>query len=303
MIIKTLLGYYDRTKIIKRIIISLLLVFVWGLMNAHAQSRLSPISGAVYYGKGELTDYEVEINSLLLPSYYRFAYIVMPSFHTEYSLVGTGDGDSLILRKAEIPIWPLDEPKKVSIKEYKLQVSSYISDSISNLFKSAVLSSSYLSHKDGVDGTTFVFISWPYTAECHSPFDDSNCGKLVALADSICKAVELQDGKFIQDCLKDISQLHLTFKSLYNEKPSEENPYVWDNSENKSTHFQGYHFILFLFFTFLFFIIIGILSSISLLFNKKRRMYWWIPLLVTIILCVVILGIAYSFITINSIEL
>lgn len=296
-------GYSYRAKIVKRVIISLLLVFVLGLMNAHAQSRLTPISGAIYYGKGDLTDYEVEINSLLLPSYYRFAYIVKPSFHTEYSLVGTGDGDSLILRKAEIKIWPLDKPKKVSVKEYKLQVSPAISDSISNLFKSAVLSSSYLSHKDGVDGTTFVFISWPYTAECHSPFENSNCGKLVALADSICKAVELHNSRFILDCLKDINQLHFTFKTLYNEKPSEENTYVWDNSENKSTHFQGNHFIIFLFFTFLFFIIIGILSSITLLFNKKRRMYWWIPLLVTIILCIVIGGIAYSLIAINSIEL
>ena len=64
-------GYSYRTKIVKRVIISLLLVFVLGLMNAHAQSRLTPISGAIYYGKGDLTDYEVEINSLLLPSYYR----------------------------------------------------------------------------------------------------------------------------------------------------------------------------------------------------------------------------------------
>ena len=196
-------------------------VFVLGLSCAHAQSRLTPKSLVIYGGKGILADYYTEIESLLLQSSYRFAYIVRPSFRPEYSLIGTKD-NTLILRKAEQQIWSYDMPKKVSIKEYQLQVSPAVIDSISNLFESAVVTSSYLAEVLGNDGTTYDFISGYYTAGCWSPDDDSNCGKLVALAGSICKAVELHDSIMIENNLGNITKLHHTFKTLYNEKPSEE---------------------------------------------------------------------------------
>lgn len=87
----------------------------------------------------------------------------------------------------------------------------------------------------GCDGTTFVFISWPYTAKCWSPTKDSNCKRLVALADSICKAVELNDSMLIKRNLNKISELHQTFKALYIEKPSEEYPYLLDYTMQQKT--------------------------------------------------------------------
>lgn len=308
------------TKTISKTAISLLLVFVWGLTGAHAQSRLTPISGAVYWGKGMLNNYDTEINRLLLPSSYRFAYIVEPSFSTEYCLVG--DDNNLILKKAEQKVWsvintasikvidndsiveikPNDKPQKVSIKEYQLQISPTIVDSISNLIESAVLTSSYFSDALGCDGTTFVFISWPYTAKCWSPTKDSNCKRLVALADSICKAVELNDSMLIKRNLNKISELHQTFKALYIEKPSEEYPYLLDNPDGEYKHFRGNHFVAYLVITFLFFIIVGIVGSIIILCSKKRRKYWWMPLLAAILLCVVLYAIAYFYMTLNSIS-
>lgn len=288
------------TKTISKTAISFLLVFAWGLTNAHAQSRLTPISGAIYWDKDIFNDYVTEINHVLLKSSYRFAYIAEPSFRPEYSLVGTKN--TLILRKAEQKIWSIEKPRKVSIKEYQLQLSPAVMDSIDNLFKSAVVTSSYLCDIDGCDGTTYNFVSWPYTAECWSPDDNTNCGKLVALADSICKAVELQDSSLVKSYLKAISELHQTFKAMYHEKPMEDNPYLLDNAEGEYTHFQGDHFVAYLIITSLFFIVVGIIGLIILLCGKKRRKYWWIPLLTAILLCVTLFAIAYFYMTLNSIS-
>lgn len=197
----------------------LLLVFVCGLMSAHAQTRLTPISGAIFWGKGILTDYDTELNRLLLPSSFDFAYIVRPSFRLEYSLVGVNDS-TLILRKPKQQIWSsINKHKKVSIKEYQLQISPAIMDAISKLFELAVLTSSYLDEVQGLDGVTYNFIKGHYTAECWTPVDGSNCGRLVVLADSICKAVEQQDTMLIKRNMNVISELHHTFKTLYNGKP------------------------------------------------------------------------------------
>lgn len=192
--------------IIKRIALSFLFVFVGGLMRAQAQSRLTPGSLVEYGGKGVLANYYNKIDSLLLPSsYYKFAHIVLPSFSPEYSLFGTKD-NTLILRKAEQNIWyNYLENKNVSIKEYQLQVSPEIFDTISNLIESAVLTSSYLYDELGNDGTTFVFISGRYSAKCWSPAPKSNCGKLVAITDTICKAVEQNDSTLIEDNLSNIT--------------------------------------------------------------------------------------------------
>lgn len=294
---KVLLG----SNLFNRTALSLLFVFVWGLMGIHAQSRLTPISGAIYWGKGDLTDYETELNSVFLPYNYRFAYIVRPSFRQEYCLVGLRD--SLILKKAETQIWPVLESKTVSVKEYKLHVSSSIFDSISDLFESATLSSSYLSHDQGCDGTTYVFISWFYTAECWSPRKGSNCRKLVDLTDTICKAVEQHDSMLIKKNLNKISELHHTFKTLYNQKPSDENSLSPLNiPDGDNTHFRGYHFIAFLCITSIFFILIGIVGSIILLCIRKRRKYWWISLLAAILICVAIHAIAYFYMRLNSIS-
>jgi hypothetical protein len=193
-----------------------LFVLIFGFMSAHAQTRLTPISGAVFYGKGILTDYDTELNSLLLPSSFRFAYIVRPSFTPEYSLVGVNDS-TLILRKAKQQIWrQMNKHEKVSIKEYQLQISPAIMDSISKLFKLAVLTSSYRDKFEGLDGTYYNFIVGSHTAECWSPTAGTNCGKLVALANSICEAVEQQDNMLIKRNMNLISELHHTFKTLYN---------------------------------------------------------------------------------------
>lgn len=158
---------------------SLLLVFVWGLMSAHAQTRLTPISGAIFWGKGILTNYDTELNRLLLPSSFDFAYIVRPSFRLEYSLVGVNDS-TLILRKPKQQIWSWSilKHKKVSIKEYQLQISPAIMDAISKLFELAVLTSSYLDEVLGNDGVTYNFIKGHHTAECWTPVDGTNCGRL-----------------------------------------------------------------------------------------------------------------------------
>ncbi|MBP5410119.1 MAG: hypothetical protein J6Y46_08175 [Prevotella sp.] len=201
---------------------SLLLIFILGLMSAHAQTRLTPISGAIFWGNGILTDYDTELNSLFLPSSFKFAYIVRPSFTPEYSLVGVNDS-TLILRKAKQLIWSsINKHKKASIKEYQLQISPAIMDSISKLFEMAVLTSSYLDEVQGLDGITYNFIKGHYTAECWTPIAGTNCGRLVALADSICKAVEQKDSMLIKRNMNNISELYHTFKTLYNGKSIED---------------------------------------------------------------------------------
>lgn len=284
---------------VTKIKIVLLFLFVLGLMSTHASSRLTPISVSKYWDKGVLTDYVTEINTLLLPSSYSFAYIVTPSFRPEYSLAGVAD--TLIIRNAEQKIWSIDKPNTVSIKEYKLQLSPAIIDSIGELFESAVLSSSYLSESYGCDGTIYVFISNDFTARCWSPIKGSNCRKLVDLADSICKAVELHDSNLIVRNLNSISELHQTFKALYDEKPVG-NLILLDNNDGEYTSFRGYHFVEFLCITFIVFIIIGIVGFIILLCSKKRRKYWWIPLLAAILLCVTMYAIAHFYMTLNSIS-
>lgn len=307
---KNLFSKQHRTRRNWRIVTSFLFVFILNLTYVHAQSRLTPIDGTIFYGEGVHTDYLERLKSLLLPRYYKFAYVVTPSFYPEYSLIGTDEGDSLILRKAEnCSIWSdltantnnKKKANKVSIKEYKLHVSSAVLDSISVLFNSAVLSSSYISRTEGCDGTTYTFISWPHTAECWSPSDSSNCGKLVAIAETICKAVMQQDSKSIQNCLKDVSLLHNTFTTLYDKKPTLR--YEQIIYQNDETHFQGFHFIGFLIIACFFFIIIGIGICIYLLTNKKKRKYWWIPLVTTITISFVILTIAFLYITLLSIEI
>lgn len=291
---------HDSSKAISKTAISLLLVFAWGLMSAHAQSRLTPISGAMYWDKDILNDYAVEINNQLLTTSYRFAYIAEPSFRPEYSLVGTKN--TLILRKAEQKIWSIEKSRKVSINEYQLQLSPAIIDSIGQLFESAVLTSSYLCDIDGCDGTTYNFVSWPYSAECWSPDDDTNCWRLVALADSICKAVELQDSSLVKSNLKVISELHQTFKAMCNEKPSKEYPNILDDPDEEYIHFRGDHFVAYLCITSFFFIVVGIIGLIILLCGKKRRKYCWIPFLTAILLCVTLFAIAYFYMTLNSIS-
>lgn len=69
------ISLHKKRQLIKEMKIRtiLLLVFVCGLMGAQAQSRLTPISGAIYLGKGHLTNYDTELNSIFLSSHYKFA--------------------------------------------------------------------------------------------------------------------------------------------------------------------------------------------------------------------------------------
>ena len=319
---------------IKRMLFSFFLLLVWGGMSAYAQSRLTPISAAFYWDKDELTDYYVEVKRLLLPFYkYNFAYIVTPSFRLEYSLVGIDDS-TLVVRKAEQRIYltlnrsietihfdiengeiraiettPVkdskDKPINVSVKEYQLHVSPTIMESIDKLFTSAVVSSSYLCGNQGCDGTTYIFISDgdQYTAKCWSPGEGSNCRKLVNLADSIVKAVELHDSMLIKNNLDNITKLHQTFEDLYKKKkPLIDYLITFDNPNGRNVKFFGKHFVAFLCFTFLIFIVIGVVGLIILRCYQKLRRYWWVPLLSAILISTVIILIAYLYLKLNAIS-
>ena len=296
-----LLQTIETRRISLSVISLLILVCLCGATNAYAQSRLTPIKGAIFYGNNMLNDYDLQINNLLLPHHYNFAYIVRPSFEAEYSLAGI-DGGTLILRKAEIQIWPPAKSKKITIIEDSLQLSSIVVDSISQMMKFAVLSSSYLADdRMGFDGTTYDFISWPYTAECWTPEDNSNCGELVAFADSICKAVELHDSTLIYSCLNRLTELYHSFKTLYDNTPTEKDLQKLKNDKNKSVPFQGYHLKVILLISSLFFVFIGVVCSITLLCSKRRK-YWWIPLLLAFIACIVVGGVSYLYIIVNSLS-
>lgn len=319
---------------IKRMLFSFFLLLVWGGMSAYAQSRLTPISAAFYWDKDELTDYYVEVKRLLLPFYkYNFAYIVTPSFRLEYSLVGIDDS-TLVVRKAEQRIYltlnrsietihfdiengeiraiettPVkdtkDKPINVSVKEYQLHVSPTIMESIDKLFTSAVVSSSYLCGNQGCDGTDYIFIldGDQYTAKCWSPGEGSNCRKLVNLADSIVKAVELHDSMLIKNNLDNITKLHQTFEDLYKKKHSFiDYLFSSDNHNGTYTHFRGEHFVAFLCITIIIFILIGIVGLIILLCNQKTKKCWWIPLLAAILISTVIILIAYLYLKLNAIS-
>ena len=316
---------------IKRMLFSFFLLLVWGGMSTYAQSRLTPISAVTYWDRDGLSDYPVELKRLLLPSSYRFAYIVAPSFRTEYSLV-CKDDSTLVVRKAEQRIYltlnrsietihfdiengeiraiettPVkdskDKPINVSVKEYQLHVSPTIMESIDRLFTSAVVSSSYLCGNQGCDGTTYIFISGQFTAKCWSPGEGSNCRKLVNLADSIVKAVELHDSMMINNNLNNIIELGQTFEDLYKKKHSFiDYLFSSDNHNGTYTHFRGEHFVAFLCITIIIFILIGIVGLIILLCNQKTKKCWWIPLLAAILISTVIILIAYLYLKLNAIS-
>lgn len=321
-------------KTIKRIAL-LFLLLVWGGMSICAQSRLTPISAAYYWDKDVLTDYAVEVKRLLLPfSKYNFAYIVTPSFRSEYSLVGIDDS-TLVVRKAEQRINlslnnrsietihfdiengeiravetppvkdSVDKPINISVKEYQLHVSPTIMESIDKLFTSAVVSSSYLCGNQGCDGTDYIFIidGDQYTATCWSPGEGSNCRKLVNLADSIVKAVELHDSMLIKNKLDDIAKLHQTFEDLYKKKkPLIDYLITFDNPNGRNVKFFGKHFVAFLCFTFLIFIVIGVVGLIILRCYQKLRKYWWVPLLSAILISLIIIVIACLYLKLNAIS-
>ena len=317
---------------IKRMLFSFFLLLVWGGMSTYAQSRLTPISAVTYWDRDGLSDYPVELKRLLLPSSYRFAYIVAPSFRTEYSLV-CKDDSTLILRKAEQRISlavnqntietisfdietgeiktkesssvkdTIETPINVPIKEFQLHVSPTILESIDKLFTSAVVTSSYLCMPDGCDGTTYIFISGRFTAKCWSPGEGSNCRKLVNLADSIVKAVELHDSMMINNNLNNIIELGQTFEDLYKKKHSFiDYLFSSDNHNGTYTHFRGEHFVAFLCITIIIFILIGIVGLIILLCNQKTKKCWWIPLLSAILISTVIILIAYLYLKLNAIS-
>ena len=211
----------------KRFIFSILVLCAGFQIGLHAQSRLHPISR---YASSSNRYLERVSNLLSNDGRFRdFAFEIRPSFSGETGCYYNHEDSTLVLRVAQKNIYYFDlhakEGKKkkkaedVDIIEYRCPISPGATTSFRRLFYAAVFSSSYFSKRRGNDGTTYqLFTLGGYTAECWSPGDnDSNCGKLVAILESLTEAIKSNDPQAIDNLIPTVEQLTRSFEELFPE--------------------------------------------------------------------------------------
>ena len=176
---------------------------------ASAQDLLQPAAWDGYYDiacREELVDYNADA-----------FYMCRPSFTPEYALSivnGRYSAPSrLVLKRATKNLWYNDNyprengkrPKRdkwdkhhkyhdVIIETYKLEVKADACSLIYNLVKAANETASYFNGEaSGCDGVTYYFHSWGRYGRTWSPSKKCRTGRLVAVMDSICRAVQIDD--------------------------------------------------------------------------------------------------------------
>ena len=191
----------------------------------HAQSRLTPASALT--AKYEIK-YRYYINKLLHQNdadFYYFAFEIRPSFHGESFCFYNIQKEEVVYRIAKKNIWYTRMKKNifpfsnnVKVTEYRCPLSKDIAEHFKQLFKAAVNSSSFLAERIGCDGVSYqIYSGWCWSAECWSPDERTNCGKLVRILEEITEYTKENKPKEIEKMIPEVDELCKTFEALYPE--------------------------------------------------------------------------------------
>ena len=191
----------------------------------HAQSRLTPASALT--AKYEIK-YRYYINKLLHQNdadFYYFAFEICPSFHGESFCFYDIQKEEVVYRIAKKNIWYTRMKKNifpfsnnVKATEYRCPLSKDIAEHFKQLFKAAVNSSSFLAERIGCDGVSYqIYSGWCWSAECWSPDERTNCGKLVQILEKITEYTKENKPKEIEKMIPEVDELCKTFEALYPE--------------------------------------------------------------------------------------
>ena len=106
----------------------------------------------------------------------------------------------------------------VKVTEYRCPLSKDIAEHFKQLFKAAVNSSSFLAERIGCDGVSYqIYSGWCWSAECWSPDERTNCGKLVQILEKITEYTKENKPKEIEKMIPEVDELCKTFEALYPE--------------------------------------------------------------------------------------
>lgn len=191
----------------------------------HAQSRLTPASALTAKYK---IKYRYYINKLLHQNdadFYYFAFEIRPSFHGESFCFYNIQKEEVVYRIAKKNIWYTRMKKNifpfsnnVKVTEYRCPLSKDIAEHFKQLFKAAVNSSSFLAERIGCDGVSYqIYSGWCWSAECWSPDERTNCGKLVQILEKITEYTKENKPKEIEKMIPEVDELCKTFEALYPE--------------------------------------------------------------------------------------
>ena len=199
----------------------------------HAQSRLTPASATSAKYK---IKYRYYINKILHQNdvdFYYFAFEIRPSFHgesfcfydiqkeevvyriaqrniyyTNYNMINNNDSDK---KKEAFP-----NSNDVEVTEYQCPLSKDIAEHFKQLFKAAVNSSSFLAERIACARVSYqIYSSWCWSAECWSPDERTNCGKLVQILEKITEYTKENKPKEIEKMIPEVDELCKTFEALY----------------------------------------------------------------------------------------
>ena len=199
----------------------------------HAQSRLTPASATSAKYK---IKYRYYINKILHQNdvdFYYFAFEIRPSFHgesfcfydiqkeevvyriaqrniyyTNYNMINNNDSDK---KKEAFP-----NSNDVEVTEYQCPLSKDIAEHFKQLFKAAVNSSSFLAERIACARVSYqIYSRWCWSAECFSPDERTNCGKLVQILEKITEYTKENKPKEIEKMIPEVDELCKTFEALY----------------------------------------------------------------------------------------
>ena len=237
---------------LKYIILSLAL----SATAASAQDLLQPAAWDGYYDiacREKLVDYNNDA-----------FYMCRPSFTPEYALSivnGRYSAPSrLVLKRATENLWYNDNyprangkrPKRakwdkhhkyhdVKIETYGLDVKAEACSLIYNIVKAANETASYFNGEaSGCDGVTYYFHSWGKYGRTWSPNNKCRTGRLVAVMDSLCNAVEQNDTSKIYRQMPACRKLLDEFRNAYPLTAFMPNVYWVQKIGDSGVHYRKY---------------------------------------------------------------
>lgn len=189
-----------------------LFIFLLTLIPIHAQYNvLMPVE--IYK--------EEEKKCGLLTHDNQFAFLSYPTFSPwgQKGLSFDYGSMTLTLRIAREPT-PEEydtSPSYTWHNQYEIKIDKTIADALFSLFTSAIYSASFMGDTSMImDGCYYEFhIGNMYGGYTRSPNTKSNCGRLVKIAEEVCRCVKNQDTAFLKSLLNEMYALTDIFVSYY----------------------------------------------------------------------------------------
>ena len=162
-----------------------------------------------------------ETEKVLLKPNNQFAFLSFPSFAVweDRGLSFDYASRTLTLRITREPTTKEydTKPDYPWHNQYELKVDKIMADALFSLFTAAIYSaSSIVNHPLLMDGCLYIFqIGGMYKGITRSPDAESNCGRLVKIAEKVCQCVKDQDKASLKSLLNKIYALTDIFVSHY----------------------------------------------------------------------------------------